>query len=201
MWFLNQKVILTKDNLIKRNWIGFETFCFCDCKESIQHLFFHCPFAKVGWCIIYMTLAWLLLKTSLTCLEIGSRAFQRRNWFRLGWEYALLFGQCGTQGTILFLANENQLYSCRLSLRSPIGSIHGLIYNKRSRGRRWILGATVWRWSLGIYSTGVAGGRIEESLHRWILIIHNLVYFFVGWSACTHYVMHEPSCISILNTE
>jgi hypothetical protein len=55
MWFLNRKVILTKDNLIKRNWVGSETCCFCDCKEFIQHLFFDCPFAKVVWRIIYMT--------------------------------------------------------------------------------------------------------------------------------------------------
>jgi hypothetical protein len=89
-----------------------------------------------------------------------SRAFQRRNWFRLGWEYALLFGQCGTQGTILFLTNENQLHSCRLSLWSHIGSVRGPISNKRSSGRRWIQGITVWRRSLGIYSTGAAGGRI-----------------------------------------
>jgi hypothetical protein len=32
----------------------------------------------------------------ITCLEIGSRAFQRRNWFRLGWEYVQSFGLCGT---------------------------------------------------------------------------------------------------------
>jgi hypothetical protein len=40
MWFLYRKVILTKGNLIKRNWVGNETCCFCDNKESIQHLFF-----------------------------------------------------------------------------------------------------------------------------------------------------------------
>jgi hypothetical protein len=47
MWFFNRKVILTKDNLLKRNWNGNESCCFCDSKESIQHLFlgflFSCP--------------------------------------------------------------------------------------------------------------------------------------------------------------
>jgi hypothetical protein len=47
MWFLHRKVILTKDNLIKRNWNGQESCCFCDNKESIQHLFFDCPLAKI----------------------------------------------------------------------------------------------------------------------------------------------------------
>jgi hypothetical protein len=31
---------------------------FVDCKESIQHIFFDCPFAKVVWRIIYKTLGW-----------------------------------------------------------------------------------------------------------------------------------------------
>jgi hypothetical protein len=38
MWFLHRRVILTKDNLINRNWNGNESCCFCDYKESIQHL-------------------------------------------------------------------------------------------------------------------------------------------------------------------
>jgi hypothetical protein len=40
MWFLYQKVILTKDNLIKRQWTANETRYFCNNKESVQHLFF-----------------------------------------------------------------------------------------------------------------------------------------------------------------
>jgi hypothetical protein len=55
MWFLHCKVIWTKDNLVKRNWNGNESCCFCDNKESIQHLFFECPLAKIIWCIIHMT--------------------------------------------------------------------------------------------------------------------------------------------------
>jgi hypothetical protein len=39
MWFLHRKVILTKDNLLKRNWIGNDSCCFYNNKESIQHLF------------------------------------------------------------------------------------------------------------------------------------------------------------------
>jgi hypothetical protein len=40
MWFLHRKVILTKDNLIKRNWHGNTKCSFCDHDETIQHLFF-----------------------------------------------------------------------------------------------------------------------------------------------------------------
>jgi hypothetical protein len=55
MGFFHRKIILIKDNLLKRNWNGNESCCFCDSKESIQHLFFECPLAKIIWRIIYMT--------------------------------------------------------------------------------------------------------------------------------------------------
>jgi hypothetical protein len=55
MWFFHRKVILTKDNLLKRNWNVNKSCCFCDAKESIQHLFFECPLAKLIWRIIHMT--------------------------------------------------------------------------------------------------------------------------------------------------
>ena len=54
MWLLHRKVILTKDNLIKRNWQGNQRCCFCDQHESIQHLFFECQFATNIWRIIHM---------------------------------------------------------------------------------------------------------------------------------------------------
>jgi hypothetical protein len=55
MWFLHHKVILTKDNLAKRKWQGCKKCAFCDKDESIQHLFFECPLAKIIWRIIFMT--------------------------------------------------------------------------------------------------------------------------------------------------
>ena len=36
MWFLYRKVILTKDNLARRNWHGCKTCCFCDQDETIH---------------------------------------------------------------------------------------------------------------------------------------------------------------------
>ena len=54
MWFLHQKVVLTKDNLVKRNWQGCKKCCFCDQDETIQHLFFSCPLARMTWRIVHM---------------------------------------------------------------------------------------------------------------------------------------------------
>jgi hypothetical protein len=55
MWFLNRKVLLTKDNLAKRKWTGCTKCVFCDSKESIEHLFIRCPFASLLWRVIYFT--------------------------------------------------------------------------------------------------------------------------------------------------
>ena len=53
---LNRKVLLTKDNLTKRNWNGSKKCCFFYQEETIQHLFITCPFAKMVWRIVHMAL-------------------------------------------------------------------------------------------------------------------------------------------------
>jgi hypothetical protein len=55
MWFFYREVILTKDNLVKRNWQGSKTCCFCDQDETIQHLFFVWPLAQIIWRIVNMS--------------------------------------------------------------------------------------------------------------------------------------------------
>jgi hypothetical protein len=45
-WYLRRGVILTKDNLIKRNWHGSKMCVFCTHDEIIKHLFFQCNFAR-----------------------------------------------------------------------------------------------------------------------------------------------------------
>jgi hypothetical protein len=39
LWYLKKGVILTKDNLVRRNWNGDKHCCFCHFPETIQHLF------------------------------------------------------------------------------------------------------------------------------------------------------------------
>jgi len=52
MWLVENDAILTKDNLLRRHWVGDPTCSFCHDTESIEHLFFHCPIAKIIWGII-----------------------------------------------------------------------------------------------------------------------------------------------------
>ena len=54
MWFVHKQVILKKDNLIKRRWVGDSRCCFCAQDETIQHLFIECPLAKLLWRTIHI---------------------------------------------------------------------------------------------------------------------------------------------------
>jgi len=47
LWFLQRGVILTKDNLTRKNWKGSQKCIYCNRNETIQHLFLDCPFAKM----------------------------------------------------------------------------------------------------------------------------------------------------------
>src|SRR4051812_28198619 len=51
-WYLRKGVILTKDNLVKRNWHGSKQCVFCHQDETIRHLFFYCKFAHSIWSFI-----------------------------------------------------------------------------------------------------------------------------------------------------
>jgi hypothetical protein len=55
LWYLWKGVILTKDNLAKRQWKGCTRCCFCSEHETIQHLFFDCPMARLMWFAISVT--------------------------------------------------------------------------------------------------------------------------------------------------
>jgi hypothetical protein len=54
LWLLYREAILTKDNLVKRNWHENEMCIFCSNKETTQHLFFDCVLAIYIWTIIHL---------------------------------------------------------------------------------------------------------------------------------------------------
>lgn len=55
MWYVKRKVVLTKDNLARRNWQGNKMCAFCSQQETIQHLFFNYHFAKNLWRVVQCT--------------------------------------------------------------------------------------------------------------------------------------------------
>jgi hypothetical protein len=56
MWFFHGKLILTKDNLLKRNWNGMNNVVLWYQGIYIYTIFiFECPLAMIIWCTIHMT--------------------------------------------------------------------------------------------------------------------------------------------------
>ncbi|WVZ62611.1 hypothetical protein U9M48_012339 [Paspalum notatum var. saurae] len=51
----NKRVLVTKDNLSRRNWHGDKSCAFCGSTETIQHLFFECQYAKFLWRVVHMS--------------------------------------------------------------------------------------------------------------------------------------------------
>jgi len=52
VWLTQQGAILTRDNLMKRNWHGDGSCNFCQEQETAMHLFFTCPVAKYIWSLV-----------------------------------------------------------------------------------------------------------------------------------------------------
>jgi len=73
MWLVENGAILTKDNMIKRNWPGSPSCYFCSADETIEHLFLTCPTAKVVWGVI---------GTCFGATNIPSSLTQYKSWIR-----------------------------------------------------------------------------------------------------------------------
>jgi hypothetical protein len=145
MWFLHKGVILTKDNLIKRNWHGCTKCCFCDQEETIQHLFISCPFARILWRIIRITFN-IYPPANITNLFgnwLNGVAKKDKGLIRVG--VCALLWRYGMFAMILSLIKRVFHHFCRLSLWLRIGSICGPFSSLPWTARTWILGATVWR--------------------------------------------------------
>ena len=60
LWYLHRGVVLTKDNLVIRNWHGSKQCCFCHKDETIKHLFFS---------VVSLVLSGLLSRRLQACLN------------------------------------------------------------------------------------------------------------------------------------
>jgi hypothetical protein len=51
-WYLRKGLVLTKDNLAKRNWHGSKMCVFCHQDKTIKHIFLQCRVARSIWLVI-----------------------------------------------------------------------------------------------------------------------------------------------------
>jgi hypothetical protein len=52
---MRQEVVLTKDNLARRNWGGSTQCSFSLRDDPIQHMFFYCLYARLLWGLVQIT--------------------------------------------------------------------------------------------------------------------------------------------------
>ena len=113
LWFLHNKVLLTKDNLAKRRWNGCTKCVFCGLQESGEHLFFAYSFAKCIWRLLHFTFG----LTPPTCVTnfFGTwlNGLERCLKVALGLACVLFFGLFGNVEMILFLTIQEVLLFCR----------------------------------------------------------------------------------------
>jgi hypothetical protein len=77
LWFLKNGVVLTKDNLLKRRWKGCTKCGFCAQQETVQHLFFDCPMARLVWVALPLHLELTNPLVCSTFLVLGLEVFRK----------------------------------------------------------------------------------------------------------------------------
>jgi hypothetical protein len=142
MWFFNNKVLLTKDNLARRRWTGSQKCCLCDANETVHHLFLACPVIKSVWRMIYF--AYNIPPPANISNMFG-------NWLngvpkldkiknRIGIS-VVCWSIWRTRNDIIF-NNHKGTNFCRLSSGRFTGFGFGLFCFRRPCARIWILVAT-----------------------------------------------------------
>jgi hypothetical protein len=116
MWFLHQKVLLTKDNLAKRNCQGSKKCCFCDQDDSIQHIFIWCLFAKVLWRIVHLSFNFLRPTNVTNLFGNWLAGVAKKIKHKLELLYVLHFGKFGILTMIIYLTMQKTLYTAGYSL-------------------------------------------------------------------------------------
>ena len=143
MWLVNRKVILTKDNLLKRNWNGCKKCVFCQDDETIEHLFLSCNFARKIWRLLHFT--YNLLPPSSIANLFGSWLAgidkKTKTVYALALVCALLFGLFGIAETTWFLTRLRMLTFYRLSIELLTGSLCGLSSCRKTNVLSWRLAA------------------------------------------------------------
>ena len=131
LWYLYKGVVLTKDNLARRQWQGDRKCCFCSSDESIQHLFFNCHFARFVLRTVHVSFN-LIPPTSVYNLFTGWLHGINRKL-----KYKILVGASAicwviwlTQNNIIFNKAAAPSY-LQVIFRGPTGPGPGLYYRRR----------------------------------------------------------------------
>ena len=112
LWLLHRGVILTKDNLAKRNWNGSKLCSYCQNDETISHLFFNCQMACLLWRIISITFGLSKPNSVVHLFGTWLQGLKRRQKkYNVSWPMCFYFGPSGCLEMILFSKKlKNKLF-------------------------------------------------------------------------------------------
>ena len=181
MWYLKRGVLLTKDNLARRNWTGSKVCSFCNREESIQHLFF--AYTKFFWRAIHLVFGLAPPKNVDDLFNHWlNKGVINQNY--IYWRvYRLCVEWFGSLGMMLFLTNVNQKLFCGFYSGERIGYAIGRSCSTgRNKRRVWFRHVVCWRCWLFVSSH-----PMDDLLVYGLAFNHNVVCFKLivrTWCGC-----------------
>ena len=142
IWFLSKKVLLTRDNLAKRNWNGSTKCCFCDAEETVEHLFLSSPFARLVWRIVFSTYN-IPPPTNITNMFgnwLNGIDKNTKARIRIGVS-ALVWSIWNCRNNIVFNRKDSTNF-CRLFIWRSTGYSYVVLCYQRISESSWLLDAT-----------------------------------------------------------
>lgn len=186
MWYLRRGVVLTKDNLARRNWQGSKKRSFCIHGETIKHLFFQWKFARSTWFVIQIASNLYRWQVLPIYMVTGLTEYQIRL-IRVG-ASALLWSLWLCKMIVFLMAKYPLL--CRLSTIVRIGFVCGVHYTERSTSHcsRWhVCGWSGWpgRFLLKMGDSIISGSVHLLRRHRhsfgliWLYCCRIVGFFYI----------------------
>jgi hypothetical protein len=141
MWFLNIKVLLTKENSAKRKWTGCQKCYLCDSMETVHHLFISHPFAKILWRMIYFTFNIPPPANIINMFGNWLNGVDKMDKARIRIGVSALCWSIWTcKNDFIFNKQKGTIF---LQVIRRTGSSSGLCFSRRTSGSIWVLDATI----------------------------------------------------------
>ena len=202
-WYLRRGVILTKDNLIKRNWHGSPWCVFCHHDETIKHLFFQYKLVRSIWSVIQIASSLYLPCSVANVFGNWLHGIDHRFRTLSGWERLPLFGRFVYVEMIRFLTIK-VLLLCRLSTDVPGRFVYGPLYNKwrietclRRCVHDWRLRGRILLANMGgsmILGLGLLPFRCHTDIHLYIPPSSFILACRDDFVGCVHLSYAEAGC-------
>jgi hypothetical protein len=155
-WLLENNAIPTKDNMIRRKWVGNPSCLFCNHNETANHLFFQCPVARCIWGLWLFALEQTLYLGTLNITKPGSRKISQMGRMSTTLGSRLSAGLYGNVETELPLMEEESNILLKFSYMHVLSCLIGQGYKRRKGKHRWLL---AWRQRSSCLK--VAGGSSQ----------------------------------------